>query len=265
MAGATTLSVDGPLSVPTYGADGRIESLSSAATVHGTWTGTGFAEGGTGVRAIGTVSNMTQAELDYRLARLAYASAINNAYTLTNNTLNANKQGMVTSVMAVAMGTAGPYDVTALATMIKDLTGNETTKGVVAYLNEARKNIVKALYIVGASTTDTYASPTDVTFDESTGVPTVVTTAGSIQVSEVTSLSDYVGLVGRIEAIEDALDAANTALAPYNNVYTDVATADDVKAILNPLFNTTAVKVGSGDKEIGIGELRTKLKEEGGF
>ena len=275
LAGATTVDTtttytlmsDKPLSVPAYGADGRISALSNDKMVHGTWTGTGFAQGGTGVRALGTVASMTQAELDYRSARLAYATAINNAFNLANNTLNANKQAMVNTVMSVAMGTTKEYDVAAIIDMIYALSP-ETGDGLVKYLEDARKNIVKALYIVAASKTETYATPIDVTF-AADGKPSIVTAAATVTVPDwdtstnVGVMKDYNGLVAKITSIQTALAAAKAEIKNLNGATT--TTSDTVvKNILKPLFDTSAVKIGNGENAIEIGELRDELEKEFG-
>jgi hypothetical protein len=242
--------------------------------VHGTWTGTGFAQGGTGVRALGTVASMTQAELDYRSARLAYATAINNAFNLANNTLNANKQAMVNTVMSVAMGTTDTYDVAAIIAMINALSP-ETGDGLVKYLEDARKNIVKALYIVAASEAAAaptnpvpYVSPVDVTFaDDENATPSIVTAAGPVAVpgwdtlssTNVGVMKDYNGLVAKITSIQTALAEAKTEIQKLNGTTTD--NPETVKAILRPLFDTSAVMIGNGENAIAIGELRTELKE----
>lgn len=275
LAGATTVDTtttytlmsEKPLSVPAYGADGRISALSNDKMVHGTWTGTGFAQGGTGVRALGTVASMTQAELDYRSARLAYATAINNAFNLANNTLNANKQAMVNTVMSVAMGTTDTYDVKAIIDMIYALSP-ETGDGLVKYLEDARKNIVKALYIVAASATETYATPIDVTFADD-GTPSIKTAAATATVPNWDNLSstnagvmkDYNGLLEKITSIQTALAEAKAKIKDLNGA-TTTTDADTVKAILRPLFDTSAVKLGSGENEVAIGDLRTKLNEK---
>lgn len=277
LAGATTVTVDTkttttytlmsekPLSVPAYGADGRISALSNDNMVHGTWTGTGFAQGGTGVRALGTVASMTQAELDYRSARLAYATAINNAFNLANNTLNANKQAMVNTVMSVAMGTTKEYDVAAIIAMINALSP-ETGDGLVKYLEDARKNIVKALYIVAASKTETYATPIDVTF-AADGTPSIKTATATATVpnwdtsTNVGVMKDYNGLLAKITSIQKALADAKAKIETLKGA-TTTKDAETVKAILRPLFDTSAVKIGSGDSAISIGDLRTELSKE---
>lgn len=284
LAGATTVDTtttytlmsDKPLSVPAYGADGRISALSNDKMVHGTWTGTGFAQGGTGVRALGTVASMTQAELDYRSARLAYATAINNAFNLANNTLNANKQAMVNTVMSVAMGTTDNYDIAAIIDMINALSP-KTGDGLVKYLEDARKNIVKALYIVAASEAAAaqtnpvpYVSPVDVTFaDDDNATPSIVTATGPVAVPGWDTLSstnagvmkDYKGLVVKITSIQKALADAKTEIDDLDGA-TTTTDADTVKAILRPLFDTSAVKIGNEENAIQIGKLRDELDKE---
>lgn len=283
LAGATTVDTtttytlmsEKPLSVPAYGADGRISALSNDKMVHGTWTGTGFAQGGTGVRALGTVASMTQAELDYRSARLAYATAINNAFNLANNTLNANKQAMVNTVMSVAMGTTDTYDVKAIIDMIYALSP-ETGDGLVKYLEDARKNIVKALYIVAASKAAAdqtnpvpYVSPVNVTFDAD-GTPSIQTATATVTVPDwdtstnVGVMKDYNGLVAKITSIQKALADAKTEIETLKGATT--TTSDTVvKNILKPLFDTSAVKIGNGENAIEIGKLRDELTEEFGI
>ena len=271
-----TLMSEKPLSVPAYGADGRISALSNNNMVHGTWTGTGFAQGGTGVRALGTVASMTQAELDYRSARLAYATAINNAFNLANNTLNANKQAMVNTVMSVAMGTTDNYDIAAIIDMINALSP-KTGDGLVKYLEDARKNIIKALYIVAASEAAAaptnpvpYVSPVDVTFaDDENATPSIVTATGPGAVPGWDTLSstnagvmkDYKGLVAKITSIQKALAEAKAEIDDLDGATT--TTSDTVvKKILKPLFDTRAVMIGNGENAIAIGELRDELSEE---
>ncbi len=112
------------LSVPVYGADGRVESLNSSKAITGTYNGTSFVVGGNGVRAIGTTTSMTQQQLDYNTAISAIARNLTSAKTYATRSLQENGPALA-KIFAVHVGANDPdtnkYDLTKVDGIISDL------------------------------------------------------------------------------------------------------------------------------------------------
>ena len=112
------------LSVPVYGADGRVESLNASKAITGTYNGTSFVNGGNGVRAIGTTTSMTQQQLDYNTAVNTISRNLTAAKTAATRSLQENGPALA-KIFAVHMGAVGTdtntYDLTRVEGIISGL------------------------------------------------------------------------------------------------------------------------------------------------
>ena len=103
-----TVDTTTPLVTPTYGADGRVKSLSKNG-FYGAWNGTGFVRAsgtnqGYGVRALGTASSMTAQQLLYANASSSLKTNLDAAYNAANLSLSANGSGLVTLILKGVSG-----------------------------------------------------------------------------------------------------------------------------------------------------------------
>ena len=99
-----------PLITPVYGSDGRVSSLSKN-SFYGAWDdqGSGFVrddDGGYGVRALGTVSNMTKQQLQYVTSIAAINSSLTAATSAANTSLKANGAKLVELLLKGLTGDA---------------------------------------------------------------------------------------------------------------------------------------------------------------
>ena len=220
-----------PLLVPTYGSDGRIESLTNSGTVQtGVYTSNNFTKSGLGVRGLGTQSTMTQQELDYRVATQAVSRALSNAASVANTALSDNAQALTDLLVGYATG-AAKFDLTAVNAMLTALNGTGFN-GVVNYLETAKEEIVKAIYASYMSTQQTaYVTPSDVTVtvtgDATAGynVSASVTLEGSATpvTVDLTTYTAFTSFCAKVADITANLAAATTA---YSNVAGDKTKAD---------------------------------------
>ena len=145
------------LKTPTYGADGRVDSL-IANTVTGYYnsTSSSFVQNDDyGVRAVGTASGMTDRQLDYRNAKAAANTAAAQAKNAASQSLNNN--GSTLANIAIKYGTSGTdatftkADIAPLNTIINDLLGTTDKTGALEYIETAYLQSILA-YAASAAT-----------------------------------------------------------------------------------------------------------------
>lgn len=139
-----------PLQTPSYGADGRVATL-SANTITGVYDSTNEAfyesytatvenvtttiQNARGVRAVGVASSMTERQLAFRSALSTASSATSQAKRLASQSLNNNGAKLADIAIqhaTVTDSTTESYtveDVNALMTIVKELLGYDTTTG----------------------------------------------------------------------------------------------------------------------------------------
>lgn len=163
-AGSTagTFDAASPLLRPTYGADGRpefVDGQPDGATVTGIYADNKFsANSGTGLRAVGVASGMTDRQLAYRNAKSAVADAMSAAQNAASTSLNANGNTLADIVIKKALDSNGTAkytqaELTALEAIVDDLLGKDSTKadGVLEFIKQAYLNQIVALAASDAS------------------------------------------------------------------------------------------------------------------
>ena len=148
------------LGTPTYGNDGRIKSV-NADGVSGIYniTTKNFDRNSTakGVRAIGTVSSMSQQQLEWGDAVSKVSINLNSAKTTAEKSLTENGQGLIDIILGTLESTKTEYDIRIVNNMLTALAGTPASEGVAAvpgvadYLEEAMK-----YYLIAAAA---YAEP----------------------------------------------------------------------------------------------------------
>lgn len=153
-----------PLSIPVYGSDGRVSGLNSQKVVDGVYDGESFGEKITvgensvenplGVRALGTISGLTEQQLDYRSAMATASTAASGAQRAASDALK--KEGSKLAGIAVKHATTEEgkdeytlSDIQALQNMVNALTGYEADG---KHVDGSLEMIEKAIryYVLGA-------------------------------------------------------------------------------------------------------------------
>jgi hypothetical protein len=154
------IPASGMLKTPTYGADGRVQSLTNN-TVTGAYVGTSFASNDLyGVRAIGVASGMTERQLAYRNALATANTAMGMAKTVASGSLAANGSTLANIALKKATSDADNYthtDVAALQVIVDDLLGTDGEggkTGALEYIEKAYKYYILAIYASANSTVD---------------------------------------------------------------------------------------------------------------
>ncbi len=154
------LPASGMLLTPSYGADGRVTSV-TANTVNGVYGTSSFASNSSyGVRAVGVASGMTARQLTYRNAMATANTAMSMAKTVASASLTANGNTLANIAMKKATATAETNttytqaDVAALQVIVDDLLGidGENAKtGALEYIEKAYKYYILAIYASATS------------------------------------------------------------------------------------------------------------------
>ena len=203
------------LKTPTYGADGRVASL-SANTLANIYNGTAFTMPATanyGVRGIGTTSSLTDRQVAYRNYLGNASAATASARAAAKNALEAN--GAAIAAIAIAYGTGDTHfteeNMTALENIVTALA--DTTNGPVAQIETALKNYVLAMVVSAANTGEDVAVLTavdglkDKTLAQLLEEDLIKTTLGSITTWN-TLYTKYQGIVSNITAAQSAITTA---------------------------------------------------------
>ena len=248
-ADGTGIKVGTPLKVPVYGADGRVSELDDKSTITGIYNGSSekFEENidrtNYGVRAIGTASNLSARELEYRSAKTAAASAASDARTVAARSLTSN--GNVLAAMAINKGTNGADSYT--LSQVQSLANAVTT------LHEAVNQVENAMlyYIVaesiapGTVTDADYETIADAIMDSD--VATIVADPAAVHASivlpdgiaagstAVTKLAAMKSSVGSAKTTMDGLVSANKASYTW-------AEFDDA---INAIMSTNGLKLNN--------------------
>lgn len=230
--GKTIMLDSGLLKTPKYGADGRVSAV-TANTNTAIFNGTGFYPTDTmeyGVRAVGTVSDMTDRQLSFRSARAfgksettssqdnAKAALVDNGSTLANIALQyANNGSKATFTQA---------DVAALKAMISGLEAS------LQDIDDAYKN-----YILAFAASSLNVQSAEGSDDKWRAVQLLVNSSDNDLATVVDALA------GEGVDLPDLLD---TAIADYNGIVANVEEATEVLAKLEQL--TTITWSGAGDE-----------------
>ena len=263
-----------PVSIPVYGADGRVSSLAENKAITGVYapvnademafldtvdlddgeTGTGY-----GVRAIGTQSNASPALLAYKGALTNASSAANQAIIKARGILK-SKGGMLADIAIAKMNAesdaADIYDDTDkenLQAMLTAVLGTEENPGSLLIIRDAMKEYMAAYHI---ATTAEYSAGVATIRSWTTLNPDDSLVPASMKAT-VTQLSG---------AISNAMDAQDA----LNNLIDGAYSWNDFSNVVNPIANPThmtlnGIAINNLMAEASIGKLMEDVLASKGF
>ena len=259
-----------PLSIPVYGSDGRVSGLNSQKVVDGVYDGESFGEKITvgensvenplGVRALGTISGLTEQQLDYRSAMATASTAASGAQRAASDALKkegSTLAGIAVKHATVKEGTPEEYtlsDIQALQNMVNALTGYEADgKHVEGSLEMIEKAI--RYYVLGA-----YISKNTEYATAKTEIVGVDETTGKYN-KTLADLSSYIpaDMTQMVTNLNQSLSTANNTKTTLDNLVKDKP-ADhkfawsDFSETLKTLVNTEQMKLNGVD----ISALKTE-------
>ena len=215
------------LSIPVYGADGRVKDLTNNTQASGkynaannTWEDVNPMP--VGVRAIGTNDNLTAQQSGLMSAKAAYNSKISEAQSTIRQALSNNAQGLANAVTQLAMSssdaTITPENEAAINNMIT------ATENSLKLIDEAYKQAILA----AATTIDTDAGYK--------AAVAAVNGAASANAALTAAQDSGITIPAQIETAVNNLEAQKTTVATAKN-------KADYKTKLTALINTEMVTV----------------------
>lgn len=215
------------LSIPVYGADGRVKDLTNNTQASGhynaannTWEAVNPMP--VGVRAIGTNDNLTAQQSGLMSAKAAYNSKISEAQSTIRQALSNNAQGLANAVTQLAMNSTDaqitPENETAINNMIT------ATDNSLKLIDEAYKQAILA----AATTINTDAGYK--------AAVAAVNGAASANAALTAAQDSGITIPAQIETAVNNLEAQKTAVATAKN-------EGNYKTKLTALINTEMVTV----------------------
>lgn len=259
----TKINLVFPVSIPVYGADGRISSLAANKAVTGVYAavnenekafldtvdiGNGQTGTGYGVRAIGTQSNASPALLAYKAAITSASGSAGEAIAKARNILQA-KGGVLADLAIRKMDATDDAEIytdddkanlqAMLAAILGtyDAEGKESSKGSLLIIRDAMKEYMIAYHI---ATTAEYAS----------GVETI----RSMTTLDPASTFVPDAMKPIVTKLVDAINNAKTAQSALNNLTDGAYSWSDLSAVVNPIANPAFMTLNG----IKINELMTE-------
>lgn len=257
------------LKTPVYGSDGRISALTA-----NTNTGTIASETSNkftindnyGVRAIGTSTQMTSRQSDYRNAKASLTSAGSMTKTYASRSLYNNGSNLADIIVKHALATAeapDTYTQAELAVIEKVITDlhlslaqaeealNNGLKGIVAS-QAAASAIDDTMYetIKGSINLDAVSVTKSDTDGTVTG--TITVSGSSVDLSSSLANAIYV-----YERAAGNLSTASTKAAELKATNSDAMAWSEIKAVLEPLVNPDYVTING----IGSAAIRDKVND----
>lgn len=235
------------LSIPVYGADGRVKDLKNDTQASGKYN----AENNTwenvnpmpvGVRAIGANDNLTAQESGLMSAKAAYNSKISEAQSTIRQALSNNAQGLANAVTQLAMSSSdAPITAENEAAINNMITATENS---LKLIDEAYKQAILAV----ATTIDTDAGykAAVAAVNGAASAKAALTAAGNIE---------GITIPAQIETAVNNLEAQKTTVATAKN-------NPDYKTKLTALINTEMVTV-NGYNARATGDPATDLMVDG--
>ncbi len=277
------------LATPTYGADGRVESLLANA-VRGKYNATGdnfdMDADAKGVTALGTASTMSVQQIEHMNAKSATSAALTRAKTTAENALSANGESLVNLVLAYA-NEAETYDVAAIGALLTVLAGTDAVTGeddavvtpavpgVADYIEEAMTN-----YIVASAATANF-DLSDLQFDALKQAIISACTEGSFpELVDGIAFGSYTitTIPESLKAVYEKYKAINTAIttaksayntATQNGTVTTGIAKNTVAGMLDPLMVVSSVTVNGKPTSdftaegANLGELAAGIMQQG--
>lgn len=273
LTGDGKVDVDGfILKTPTYGADGRLDTLNpNAVTGYYDKDHSSFSPNtDKGVRAVGTASGMTPRQLSYRNARSAANTAAAQAANKASASLNNNGSDIANIAIKHALAVEGSdtytqTDIAALRTMVNDLKGTATEKGALGYIETAYMQYILAYAASAANTAG------DVAWQ---AVETAVK-------AENATLDSVVNAIGedKIPALMSGINAYKTAAAKVDvadNALKDLEDDGDnatftwaqIQSAMTSLVDASKMKLNGkpvSEAKNNISDVVSSVLDEGGL
>ena len=230
------------LSIPVYGADGRVKDVANNTQASGhfnaannTWENVNPMP--VGVRAIGTNDNLTAQQSGLMSAKAAYSSKISEAQSTIRQALSNNAQGLANAVTQLAMSSSDATITAENETAINNMI--TATDNSLKLIDEAYKQAILAV----ATTIDTDAGYK--------AAVAAVNGAASAKAALTAAQDNGATIPAQIETAVDNLEAQKTIVANAKN-------NADYKAKLTALINTEKVTV-NGYNAKATGDTATDL------
>ncbi|MBR6650155.1 MAG: hypothetical protein IKL36_01960 [Clostridia bacterium] len=235
-----------PLKTPTYGADGRPQALNANTTFGSKFdadqaAATDFlANLWKGIRVIGTSADMSEYEVTFNAALSDLAAAISSAKTNAQNSLNENG-GTLTGI-AIQHGLAGDSDSNNYKNDIAGLA--EVLEDLQAANDELAKAIKAAVLAEAASSKSTVEKYTEAV-QALSGNAAIDAVKDYLSTYPLTTDNDIsANITAAIAKYTSNQTAISTATANFNTINAkDTVVWSDVSTVLNPLMNTSAIKI----------------------
>lgn len=234
------------LSIPVYGADGRVKALTNNTQASGKYN----AENNTwenvnpmpvGVRAIGTNDNLTAQQSGLMSAKAAYNSKISEAQSTIRQALSNNAQDLANAVTQLAMNSSDAPITTENQTAINNMI--TATENSLKLIDEAYKQAILA----AATTIDTDAGYK--------AAVAAVNGAASAKAALTAAQDSGITIPAQIETAVNNLEAQKTTVATAKN-------NADYKTKLTALIDTEKVTV-NGYNAKATGDPATDLMVDG--
>ncbi len=233
-----TYSVDsGLLSVPTYGFDGRITSLSND-TVSAIYSNKGFAsilgQQDYGVRAIGTADNLSAQASALAIAKSNITTYNNSIISTVQSTLSNHAESLLTIVIMQASASGATYSDKDLQT-IKDMI--EGLKNASNYIELSLRQGILAVAASTISDTEQFELIRTQILDQNRSLSNII----DIMKTQITISEEFTLWVEKSASIQNNL---NSALSECNKLTGNAYTWNDLKKPLNQLMNTDKILIG---------------------
>lgn len=260
---AATYKINGTtlLKTPKYGEDGRVKGLDKAAAKDKIYNGTnGFDTEGKGVRAIGTIANMSTYQLDLSNARSQISTDTSAVRAAASKALNANGGNMADIVVRKALNKAESFPVSDVKNILK--LANEIEVSL-DHIEDALRQAYAGYLATNAAVTvvsnDAYKAELDEINKPET---TLDSLAGKYPnaISDTAKLSVYVDKLGEMrKKVDDAKTECNTYISAGREV-----TWEQIKEIILPLINVDGVTVNGNTIDTLQKKLNGEIKDENG-
>lgn len=247
------------VSIPQYGANGKFTELSHERTEAGIFADGNFtANNGTGVRAVGVASGLTDRQLAYRNAKYAASTASGQAtYTVATslNTYGGTLGAIVVRKAAEGSPTYKYTEVSALTNIIADL------GTAIGYIDTAYQQMIVALAASGqtvndAQLPDVVYSTVKANFADNTLTLDDIATSGTITVGEysVPVPTNLVTALTELKTTREEITSANTALTTLFTGADDDSTFNwsQISTVVTYLINIEEATL-NGDSTNGVG------------
>ena len=249
------------LKTPRYGEDGRVKGLDTTAKDK-IYNGTnGFDTDGKGVRAIGTIANMSTYQLDLSNARSQISTDTSAVRAAASKALNANGGNMADIVVRKALNKAESFPVSDVKNILKLANEIEVSldhiedalrqayAGYLATKAAADGGVTDANY---KAALDEINKPETTLTDLATNYPNAI--------SGTAELSKYVDKLSKMrKKVNDAKTECNRYIS--NN---DAVSWEEIKAIILPLINVDGVTVNGNTIDTLQKKLNGEIKDENG-